>query len=107
MKMDPVRTAMRMKDARTMFDFSLGLCRQQAPRGRGFVLEHPNTASSWHLASFVKTQQDLAAIAEVVSFDQCMVGLRSPSKVHMKKRTKLFKNVQMRQLPSPHTNSGL
>ena len=52
-------------------------CRVQHNQGRLFGLEHPASATSWKQDVIT----DLAALPGVyaVTFDQCMLGLKSPS----------------------------
>ena len=63
-------------------------CRVQHNQGRLFGLEHPASAISWKQ----DVSTDLAALPGVyaVTFDQCMIGLKSPSGRPMRKRTRIL-----------------
>mgnify|MGYP003333908855 CR=1 FL=1 len=73
---------------------SMDCAKDQLSRNALFVFEHPARASSWRLPV---VQQVLAhPDVVVVSFDQCMLGLKS--KVHgmpMRKRTKIATNCRV------------
>ena len=62
----------------------------QVQRRTFFVYEHPEGASSWELESVAKVQSMPGV--QAVTFDQCMLGLVSPSGVPMRKRTKFLTN---------------
>lgn len=89
--MDPIKFEERMANAKVMFDYSVDLCFQQHVRGRFFILEHPAPASSWSTPRAQRLQQ--YAGVRGTNFDQCAVGLKSPSGAPMKKKTKLVSNI--------------
>lgn len=77
--------------AMSLLSFAALCCKLQYTDGRGFIFEHPWTATSWHRAPLV----ELAALDGVASidFDQCSTGLVGPNGQSIKKRTKLLTNV--------------
>ena len=83
--------ARREQLAMSELSFAALCCKLQYTDGRGFIFEHPWTATSWHRAPLV----ELAALDGVASidFDQCSTGLVGPNGQSIKKRTKLLTNV--------------
>ena len=62
----------------------------QLNRGKKFMLEHPWRASSWKLPCMQMLLGKEGVVA--VTFDMCQVGLRSPSGMPIKKRTRIVTN---------------
>ena len=58
-----------------LLEVAVKACKIQAKNGNGFILEHPAGASSWD----TEVMQDLVKMDGVtcVTFDMCMLGLRS------------------------------
>ena len=57
--MNPVGvTAVEWNEACSKLDHSIEMCRLQMALERGFVFEHPLTASSWHHESLKKLRED-------------------------------------------------
>ena len=81
----------RRSRAISYLEFSAALCHGQARNKHGFILEHPQAATSWRLPCM----QTLAAAPNVekVTFDQCRYGLCSPRGNLMRKRTTLMTNM--------------
>ena len=90
-KMQPAVRKRRQGEADSMVDTAVDRCLEQHDRGDLFAFEHPANASSWRqhrkLAKARKTKNTYEVL-----FDQCAVGLRSPSGKPMKKRTRLWTN---------------
>ncbi|CAK9078273.1 unnamed protein product, partial [Durusdinium trenchii] len=90
-KMQPAVRKRRQGEAHSMVDTAVDRCLEQRDRGDLFAFEHPANASSWRqhrkLAKARKTKNTYEVL-----FDQCAVGLRSPSGKPMKKRTRLWTN---------------
>jgi len=81
----------RLRKAQDLFVYSCELAEQQNRLGKGFVIEHPATASSWSMQCAV----DLASKpnCRFTVFDQCAVGLVAPNGEPMKKRTRFLSNL--------------
>jgi len=91
-KMDPAVFQSRMAAANKLLHFTVTLMKLQSKLGGGFCFEHPVAASSWQdplVVHAVATIPD----CQVVNFDQCTIGLRSPAGGILKKRTKLCTNM--------------
>ena len=74
-----------------LLEFACLLADLQHNAGRFFILEHPVTATSWQSPRVVDLKE-LAGV-QAVEFDQCMLGLKSPSGVPTKKRTRILTNL--------------
>ena len=75
----------------THLEFCMLLADLQESEGRGWVLEHPDTAKSWANA---KVQERLQHGSYVARFDQCCFGLVSKvTRTPMKKRTRFMTNI--------------
>ena len=91
-KIPPAVFQARMAEAVIMFDFSVEVCMLLEGLGLKFVLEHPCSASSWHTTKFLRAYQQLGP-ESLFSFDQCVLGLRSPDgKSKLRKRTRFWTN---------------
>eukprot|EP00973_Karenia_brevis_P030395 4190336-Karenia_brevis.AAC.1 len=62
----------------------------QHRQGMFFAFEHPASATSWNAPSVIHAQSQ--AGVHSVTFDQCMLGLRSPSGRPLRKRTRVLTN---------------
>ena len=90
-KMDPVVHAQRWVDAHCMLDFAMYIAKRQLAAGRFFCHEHPAGACSWKRSSVTEVASNDAVMK--VNFDQCRVGLRTPSgSKPLQKRTTLMTN---------------
>ena len=78
-------------DGKLMLDFSMLVCEKQVDGGRGFIHEHPRYASSWAHPSVVNVMGK--PTVRTIDFDQCTVGLKSPSGKLLKKPTRLMTNM--------------
>ena len=91
----------RFADADCMLEFSMIVANRQIKANRLFCHEHPQGASSWRR----RAVSELSSKNEVhlVTFDQCRVGLRTPSgDKPLKKPTTLMTNSNaIQQLFSP------
>ena len=76
--------------AMAMFHFSVQVAERQLRRGKYFVLEQPDKASSWntHAAQWLQKQDDVM----LLSFDQCMTGLQVSEEGLSQKRTSFMLN---------------
>jgi hypothetical protein len=83
--------AERMRVAELMFNYAMELCLIQSRNGLYFTLENPVAASSWGLP-LVQEALGNWANTQSVNFDQCRLGLVSPSGRAIKKRTKFLTN---------------
>jgi len=72
---------------------SMDVAKTQLTSARNFGFEHPSTASSWKTAE-VKELHDNPHVLCVV-FDQCTLGLTSPSGLPIRKRTRIMTNCKM------------
>ncbi|CAK9032260.1 unnamed protein product [Durusdinium trenchii] len=90
-RVDPLQAAFRREEADGFMDFTKQVAVKQAESGRGFILEHPASASSWQ----IDCVQAMMALpnAQVSKFDQCRYGLRGPGGSLMRKGTKLLSNI--------------
>lgn len=92
-RMDPKVYARRMIEAKILWNYAIQICQWQHDHGRGFILEHPLSASSWGEKSVVRLESQQGVFG--VSVDQCQYGLRDPeSGKPYKKPTKLLTNVE-------------
>ena len=90
-KMNPEVRAQRWADAHCLLDFAMYIAKRQLAAGRFFCFEHPAGASSWKRPSVTSVASNGAVLK--VNFDQCRVGLRSPSGLKpLQKRTTLMTN---------------
>ena len=73
-------------------EFAVQIAHLQRRAGRGFLFEHPKSATSWHTPSLAR----LAALPDVfnVSVDLCRFGLKSLSGLPALKPTLLLTNVE-------------
>lgn len=89
-KMSVGKLRARQEEGLCLLNLSLQIAGIQHAAGRGFLHEHPSTASSWKLSTV------MAMIASgsyaTTDFDQCCYGLKSPLGYPMKKRTRLLAN---------------
>ena len=90
-RVDPLKSAIRLEEADGFMDFTKDVAVKQAEEGRGFIFEHPASASSWDIDA-VQTMMGLPG-AQVSKFDQCRYDLRGPGGKLMKKATKLLSNL--------------
>ena len=75
-----------------LFRFALALWRKQCMAGRYAVLEHPARASSWALPEVASLLQEFPG-AQVYTFDQCLLGLRTlVDQNPVRKRTRFLSN---------------
>ena len=81
----------KLNKAKAMFSYAVDLAEQQHALNCGFVIEHPACATSWSMPCVA----ELAAKngCRFTMFDQCAVGLVSPTGEPMKKRTKFLSNL--------------
>ena len=90
-KMNPEVKRQRFADAHCCLDFAMLLAARQVRRSRMFCHEHPSGAPSWQRPPVVELSQ--APGVQLVTFDQCRVGLRTPSgDKPLRKRTTLMTN---------------
>ena len=90
-KMPPHVLKKRWADAHCMLDFAMHIAKRQLQAGRLFAHEHPVGASSWKRRSV--TDLLLDPTVRTVNFDQCQVGLRTPSgEKALQKRTTIMTN---------------
>ena len=95
-RMSPAMKRARMAAADRLFGFAIEVIHLQLGAGRGFILEHPATATSWIKPAILKLLSK--PTVQLASFDQCRFGLCSPGfQKAIKKRTKLLHNI-----PSVH-----
>ena len=78
-------------DGKVMLDFSMLVCEKQIDGGRGFIHEHPRFASSWAHPSVVHVMSK--PTVRTIDFDQCTVGLKTPTGKLLKKPTRLMTNM--------------
>ena len=84
----------KWREALVMLQFAIELCEIQRAAGRGFLFEHPLTASSW-------SQSELKALAEThdvitTVIDMCRYGMTATDKIGtgpVRKSTKFLTNV--------------
>ena len=90
-KISPPIREQGFRDATLHLEFCMLLADLQESGGRGWVLEHPDTAKSWANA---KVQERLHHGSYVARFDQCCFGLVSKvTRTPMKKRTRFMTNI--------------
>ena len=89
-RMCPLEWDTRMNDALIHMRYSVDTCKLQVDNGCFFAHEHPVDASSWQLPE-IDVLRQLPNVGEVV-FDQCRLGLRSPSGEPLRKRTRIMTN---------------
>ena len=75
MPADEVRR--RISEGRKHLNFMVSLYRKQLARGAHFLHEHPQTACSWAEVGIKSLSQ--SPFTHVVTADQCMYGLRTPT----------------------------
>ena len=80
----------RFKQAHVLLDFAMLCARIQHRAGRKFYFEHPRRATSW-CRNQVKDVERLSGVIKV-HFDQCALGLCSPSGKPLKKPTTIMTN---------------
>eukprot|EP00435_Cladocopium_sp_Y103_P063462 s717_g25.t1 len=90
-RMDPLEFEIRCQEADGFMEFTKDVATKQSNANRGWIFEHPATASSWDLPCVL----EMGALpgAQVSTFDQCRYQLRGPAGGLMKKRTKLLSNL--------------
>ena len=81
---------LRMIEARQYIKHSMECARIQVLEGRRFVFEQPAGAKSWNEPD-VRNVEALDGV-QIVTVDQCMLGLKSKAGIPMRKRTKLMTN---------------
>lgn len=90
-KMPPCLLKKRWADAHCMLDFAMYIAKRQLAAGRLFAHEHPVGASSWKRRSVTELLLDPTVYK--VNFDQCRLGLRTPSgEKALQKRTTIMTN---------------
>lgn len=91
----------RFDEADCYLNFSMTLAKRQHRNGRFWCHEHPRDASSWRKPSV--HEMNMQEGVHVVTFDQCRVGLRTPSgDKPLKKPTRLLTNsAAVQQIFSP------
>lgn len=89
-KMDPETLKKKWAEGLHHLDFSAMGIRNQLQKGLKFMLEHPQRASSWEHPPIaeIRGRPDVYC----ADFDQCMLDLRAPNNLHMKKRTRIMTN---------------
>lgn len=89
-KMDPAVFKKRWGEAEQFVAHSMEVAEHQLHREKYFAFEHPRTASSWKLEAVER----ISSYSQVgkVHFDQCRLGLASPSGKLFKKRTTIMSN---------------
>ena len=89
-RMDEMERKRLQKSCMAMFQFCVQVADEQLDRGREFVLEQPDGASSWstHAAAWLAKQEQVLHVA----FDQCMLGLQVHPDGLSKKRTAFMLN---------------
>ncbi len=92
-KMDPAKLHQAEHEALELLHFSLQVGLIQLAAGRGYIHEHPLTATSWRLSEVLSmttgTGSTFPSFA-TTTFDQCRFNLRSPSGRPLKKPTRLM-----------------
>lgn len=108
-KIPPQMWTIRWNTAVQYMEHSVRCAMIQLSRGKKFMLEHPWRASSWKLPCMQMLLAQPSVLA--VTFDQCQCGLRSPSGMFVKKRTRivtnsksLFKKLYTKQCPKDHVH---
>ena len=76
MRAEEVRTI--ISEGRKHLNFMVSLYRKQIARGAHFLHEHPQSAYSWMEVGIKSLSQ--SPFTHVVTADQCMYGLRTPTK---------------------------
>lgn len=89
-KLDPAVFKKRWGEAEQFIAHSMEVAEHQIHRRKYFAFEHPRTASSWKLEAVEKIRS-YSQVGQV-HFDQCMLGLASPSGKLFKKRTTIMSN---------------
>ena len=69
----PVRCPELWAEAMMMLEFSIEMCRIQSRACRGFVFEHPRTATSWEVDAVKRLAQEAGVYTSV--FDMCRFGM--------------------------------
>ena len=91
-KMDPDVLKKKWQEGTEHVSFSMQGAGVQLRKKKHFVFEHPQRASSWTLPCVTKISDH--PDVRCVDFDQCMLNLRAPNNLHMKKRTRIMTNNQ-------------
>ena len=77
-----------------MLEFGIELCQIQRRAGRGFLFEHPLTASSWEVGAVQQLQSEKGVLTSV--FEMCQFGMRAED-AHglglVRKSTQILTNV--------------
>ncbi len=89
-KMEPAVFKKKWGEAEQFVEHSMEVAEHQLRREKHFAFEHPRTASSWKL-DVVEKISNYDQVGKV-HFDQCMLGLKSPSGKLFKKRTTVMSN---------------
>ena len=90
-KISPAVKEKAFSDATLHLEFCMLPADPQETNNRGWALEHPDTAKSWHND---KVKAVLGRGALVARFDQCMFGLVSKvGCIPMRKRTRFMSNI--------------
>ena len=89
-RMSEREVARIQKSCMAMFQFCIQVADEQLSRGKDFVLEQPDGASSWntHAATWLAQQERVLHVA----FDQCMLGLQVSPDGPSQKRTAFMLN---------------
>ena len=89
-RMSEREVARIQKSCMAMFQFCIQVADEQLSRGKEFVLEQPDGASSWntHAATWLARQERVLHVA----FDQCMLGLQVSPDGPSQKRTAFMLN---------------
>ena len=89
-RMDPKLKESIIAEGLSMWHFTMRVAKYQSDRGRRFLIEHPQTASSWNLSSthFICELPNVG-FADV---DQCMLGLQVHPDGLSRKRTRFLSN---------------
>ena len=90
-RITPVVREQALRDATLHLEFCMLLADLQESSGRGWALEHPDSAKSWQNQKVMSIMQRGPFLAR---FDQCMFGLVSEvEKARMRKRTGILTNI--------------
>ena len=108
-RISPQIWTIRWNTAVQYMEHSVQCAMIQLSRGKKFMLEHPWRASSWKLPCMQMLLSQAGVLA--VTFDQCTCGLKSPSGMFVKKRTRivtnsksLFRKLAPKQCPKDHVH---
>eukprot|EP00438_Fugacium_kawagutii_P017149 Skav211192 [mRNA] locus=scaffold2111:699:1640:- [translate_table: standard] len=89
-KMDPEKLKQKWAEGLHHLDLSVLGVRCQLRKGGKFMLEHPQRASSWSHPPIVGIRNCPGVFC--ADFDQCMLDLKAPNVLRMKKRTRVMTN---------------